>query len=118
MPKIIFRPNPTPPPFVPPTPPTPPEIQPLHIKITPYPFDGGQTIQVVANLQGLDYQGQDWYIFMPDSEGNERLLLDVSHAVVNDNIATGSMLVGYDTPDLGEAYFTNGWDYQELTIDA
>lgn len=34
MPKIIFRPNPTPPPFVPPTPPTP-----TTITLSAYPMD-------------------------------------------------------------------------------
>ena len=37
MPKIIFRPNPTPPPFVPPTPPTPQST----IRFATYPFDEG-----------------------------------------------------------------------------
>lgn len=48
MPKIMFRPNPTPPPFVPPTPGPTENL----IHISPYPFDQQQNLQVsLSNLQ-------------------------------------------------------------------
>lgn len=47
MPKIIFRPNPTPPPFVPPT----PEPTENLVHINPYPFNEGDSLQVtLSNL--------------------------------------------------------------------
>lgn len=47
MPKIIFRPNPTPPPFVPPTP-----VYPANsIKLSPFPFNAEQNVDAcIYNL--------------------------------------------------------------------
>lgn len=44
MPKIMFRPNPTPPPFVPPTPP----IDQDSVKFNPSSFSEGQTINATV----------------------------------------------------------------------
>ena len=41
MPKIMYRPNPTPPPFVPPVPPVPTEP---YVTISPYPFGSDEPI--------------------------------------------------------------------------
>ena len=51
MPKIIFRPNPTPPPFPPPGP-----VYPANsLKITPYPFESGDECYFeIFNLQQID----------------------------------------------------------------
>lgn len=48
MPKIIFRPNPTPPPFDPPTPP----VQNPSVFFTPYPFETDELLHAV--LTNLD----------------------------------------------------------------
>ena len=42
MPKVMFRPNPTPPPFVPPTPPEPTNI----VVLSKYPFEKGEPVLV------------------------------------------------------------------------
>lgn len=71
MPKIIFRPNPTPPPFVPPTPP----VQNPSVFFNPYPFEPDTPIHVVltnldlpANTNKICLQGyveawDDWAMF-------------------------------------------------------
>ena len=46
MPKIIFRPNPTPPPFVPPTPPTPQST----IRFATYPVEVGENSYYLHNV--------------------------------------------------------------------
>lgn len=69
MPKIIFRPNPTPPPFVPPT----PEPTENLVHINPYPFSYGDTLQVsLSNLApfsgyievefGMDIPGEGAFV--------------------------------------------------------
>ena len=51
MPKVIFRPNPTPPPFVPPTPP----IDEDSVKFNPSSFSEGQTINAtVFNIVAIE----------------------------------------------------------------
>ena len=51
MPKVIFRPNPTPPPFVPP-PPTPTDNL---LQITPYPFRADEEFYYkIFNLQQIE----------------------------------------------------------------
>lgn len=66
MPKIIFRPNPTPPPFVPPTP--GPTENLTHI--SPYPFDQQQDLQVsLSNLQPISgYSSVEFGMYV-ESEG-------------------------------------------------
>lgn len=48
MPKIIFRPNPTPPPFVPPTPPTP---TPITLRAYPKNFNSDTGLNVEFNVR-------------------------------------------------------------------
>ena len=48
MPKIIYRPNPSPPPFDPPTPP----VQNPSVHFNPYPFNPDELLQIV--LTNLD----------------------------------------------------------------
>ena len=67
MPKIIFRPNPTPPPFPPPTP-APTENL---VHITPYPFNSGDTLQVsLSNLQPFSGYLTVEFGFFSTSEGD------------------------------------------------
>lgn len=83
MPKIIFRPNPTPPPFVPPTPP----VIVNGVQITPYPFEESQIISCrLVNVtppadfdscefcQLYDNSGQ--YITIADASDDEGHLME------------------------------------------
>lgn len=69
MPKIIFRPNPTPPPFVPPTP-TPEIIYPVEIsefskiQFGDFSYEGfsfNATVDAVGDYWGDDYEYQEIY---------------------------------------------------------
>lgn len=89
MPKIMFRPAPTPPPFVPPGP-APTENL---IHITPYPFEEQETIQVaLSNLQslpnytivefgGFSKQEDDFVIFSSIAESGEPIPTNFSVTV-------------------------------------
>lgn len=48
MPKIMYRPNPTPPPFVPPVPPVPTDP---YVTMSPFPFDN--MTQVVCSIHNV-----------------------------------------------------------------
>lgn len=50
MPKIMYRPNPTPPPFVPPVPSYDTEV---HFIINPYPYENGDTVYLVFEMFNL-----------------------------------------------------------------
>lgn len=67
MPKIIFRPNPTPPPFPPPGP-----VYPANsLKITPYPFNEGEECRFdIFNLQEIDdHKKVDLFATIPSEGG-------------------------------------------------
>ena len=117
MPKIIFRPNPTPPPFVPPTPPTPPAVLPGHIKINPLPWIAGSTAQVTVNISGYEFVGDFWCVFVPEQEGNEITILDSGQAVITYNIARQTTIIGRDCPENIEPYLYNGEDNIQLILD-
>lgn len=67
MPKIIFRPAPTPPPFVPPT---PPAIE-NSIHITPYPFDEDTAITIKLSNLNLPQTSTQFDVFGIDEFGED-----------------------------------------------
>lgn len=50
MPKIMFRPNPVPPPFVPPTPSYDTEV---HFIVDPFPYENGETVDTTFEMFNL-----------------------------------------------------------------
>lgn len=71
MPKIIFRPNPTPPPFPPPGPVEPSNL----LKITPYPFGPEDVCDVeIINLQEINDHKQVAFFINNPSVGGSMLL--------------------------------------------
>lgn len=75
MPKIIFRPNPTPPPFPPPGP-----VYPANsLKITPYPFESGEKCHFeIFNLQQIDDHKKVLLECYVPSEGGASTIYDLS----------------------------------------
>ena len=57
MPKVMFRPNPTPPPFVPPTPPEPTNI----VVLSKYPFEAYESVFVY--FKNMEVPTADVYSF-------------------------------------------------------
>ncbi|MEE1145390.1 MAG: hypothetical protein UHS32_01285 [Bacteroidaceae bacterium] len=58
MPKILFRPAPTPPPFVPPVPSYDTEV---HFIVEPYPYEYGESVDVTFEMFNLPNH-HTWYI--------------------------------------------------------
>jgi hypothetical protein len=67
MPKIMFRPAPTPPPFVPPT---PPAIE-NSIHFTPYPFDEETAITIKLSNLNVPQALQGYEVFGVDEFGED-----------------------------------------------
>lgn len=58
MPKIMFRPNPTPPPFVPPEPSYDTEV---HFIVRPFPYENGDPVNLTFEMFNLPNH-HTWYI--------------------------------------------------------
>lgn len=100
MPKIIFRPNPTPPPFPPPGP-----VYPANsLKITPYPFVMGQECQLkIFNLQEIDdHKTVDLKCNIP-SEGGTSMIERLSY---NGSPIETSIVADFpvDSPEISSYY--------------
>lgn len=67
MPKIMFRPAPTPPPFVPPTPP----VIENSIQITPYPFNEDTAITIKLSNLNLPQTSTQFEVFGIDEFGED-----------------------------------------------
>lgn len=92
MPKIMFRPAPTPPPFVPPT---PPAIE-NSIHFTPYPFDEETAITIkLSNLNVPQSPGR-YEVFGVDEFG-EDAGFDATFAY-NDIVQGEVIIQGYSGP--------------------
>ncbi len=72
MPKIMFRPNPTPPPFVPPTP-----VYPTNsIELSPFPFNAKQNVDACIHNLTLPSGYDEYYLcyYVPAEDYHPRLV--------------------------------------------
>lgn len=95
MPKIMFRPNPTPPPFVPPGPSYDKEV---HFIVRPYPYEYGDSVDVTFEMFNLPNH-HTWYIAesvgspLIKPHGYSQLIPNQEILCVTENIIDPSVLL-------------------------